>query len=335
MKVLIVSQAQVPALLTMADCMDVVSEALKALARDEVILPLRPIMWLPEKVGALVLMPAFLGNLPAMGLKVISVFPGNHNTEFDAHQGAVLLFETVHGQLLAIVDATAVTAIRTAAVSGLATKLLAPPEAGDLAIFGTGTQARLHLEAMLLARPIRRVRVWSRTPEHVRAFAERESARHNVRVEAAADPQSALEGADLICTTTSATEPVLRGEWLRPGVHINAAGSTVPFTRELDTAAMVKARVYVDRRDSMLNEAGDYLFAHKEGALGPDHILGELGEVLLGRVAGRGAPEEITLFKSLGLAIEDVASASHIYHRARANGGGTAIELGGSHFGSA
>jgi ornithine cyclodeaminase/alanine dehydrogenase-like protein (mu-crystallin family) len=329
MKVLIVNQAEVRQLLPMGECMSVMAEALMALARGDAILPLRPVMWLPEKVGALGMMPSYLGNLHVLGLKVITVFPGNHGTEYDSHIGAVLLFEAEHGQLLAMIDATEITAIRTAAVSGVATRLLAREDAQTLAILGSGTQARTHLAAMLEARNILDVCVWSRNPDHAAHFAERASQRHSIPITAASTAQEAVTGADIICTTTSSPEPILMGDWIAPGTHINAVGSSVPFTRELDTAAIVKSRLYVDRRESTMNEAGDFLFPKKEGAITDDHILGELGELLLGRVSGRGAQDEITLFKSLGLAVEDLAAANHVYEKAVEAGFGIAVELGG------
>ena len=329
MKVLIINQSEVRQLLPMAECIDVMADALKALARGEAILPLRPVLWLPEKVGAFALMPGYLGSIQAMGLKAVSVFPGNHGTEYDSHIGAVLLYETVHGQLLAIVDASAITAIRTAAVSGLATRLLAREDAGELALLGSGVQAKAHLAAMLAVRPIRRVRVWSRNGEHSQYFAERASRRHDIRVDPMTTVQDAVDGADIICTTTAATEPILRGEWIALGAHVNAVGSSVPFARELDTAAVVGSRLYVDRRESTINEAGDFLFPKQEGAIGDDHIVGELGELLLGTVEGRRSPDEVTLFKSLGLAIEDLAAAHHVYQKALEVGMGVAVELGG------
>lgn len=328
--VLIVNQKEVPALLPMGECMEVMAAALAALARSEALLPLRSIMWLPEKVGALGMMPAYLKDANVLGLKVISVFPGNHGTEFDAHQGAVMLFEAKNGRPLAIIDATEITAIRTAATSGVATKLLAREDAGDLAILGSGTQAAKHLEAMLLARKIRRVRIWSRNSQNAARFAERESRLRGIGIEAVSAAREAVEQADLICTTTSSSEPVLRGEWIAPGTHINAVGSSVPFARELDTAAVARSRLFVDRRESTLNEAGDFLFPKKEGAVGDDHIQGEIGELLIGRVGGRRSAGEITLFKSLGLAIEDLASAQHIYTKAMERGMGSRVELGGS-----
>jgi ornithine cyclodeaminase/alanine dehydrogenase-like protein (mu-crystallin family) len=329
MKVLIINQTEVRQLLPMAECLDVMADALMTLARGEAILPLRPVLWLPEKVGALGMMPSYLGNIQAMGLKVVSVFPGNHGTQYDSHMGAVLLFETQHGQLLAIIDASEITAIRTAGVSGVATRLLAHEDAHNLAILGSGVQARTHLAAMLQARNIRRIRIWSRNLEHAQHFAEREARRYEVNIQAAGTVEEAVDGAEIICTTTSAPEPILKGEWIAPGTHINAIGSSVPFTRELDTAAIVKARLFVDRRESTLNEAGDFLFPKKEGAITDDHILGEIGDVLLGKIEGRLTHHEITVFKSLGLAVEDLAAANHVYKKAVEAGLGIAVELGG------
>lgn len=329
MKVLIVNQSEVRRLLPMHECMDVMAEALAAVARGEAILPLRPILRLPEKVGALAMMPSYLGNIDAVGVKVITVFPGNHGTKYDSHQGAVLLFETTHGQLLALMDASAITAIRTAAVSGVATRLLARPDAHSVAILGSGVQARTHLAAMIQSRSITSVRVWSRDAEHARQFAEREALLHGIPITSAATVHEAVAEAEIINTTTSATEPILNGEWIAPGTHVNAIGSSVPSARELDTVAVGKARLYVDRRESTLNEAGDFLLAKKEGAIGDDHIVGEIGDLLLGNVEGRRTSDEITLFKSLGLAVEDLAAANHIYKKAVEVNAGVLVELGG------
>ncbi|MGI8551915.1 MAG: ornithine cyclodeaminase family protein [Dehalococcoidia bacterium] len=333
MEVLIVNQAEVKRLLPMPECIEVIAGALETLAHGDAILPLRPVMWLPERLGALAMMPSYLGNPKVVGLKVITIFPGNEGTAYDSHQGAVLLFEPEHGRLLAIMDASEITAIRTAAVSGLATRLLARKDAGDLAILGSGVQARTHLEAMRAVRMLRRVRVWSRNSGNAHTFAERESKRWGIVVEPIEAAAEAVFGADLICTTTASHEPVLHGDWIAPGAHINAVGSSVAATRELDTAALVRARLFVDRRESALNEAGDFLIPKQEGALGDDHIRGEIGEILLDTVQGRQSPEEVTLFKSLGLAVEDAAAAHFIYTRAKEQGMGTSIELGGSRHG--
>lgn len=329
MSVRIVTQSQVPELLPMDECVEVMAEALKTLARGEAVLPLRSLVRLPDRPGLLGLMPGVLGSPAVMGLKVVSVMPQNHGTPYDAHQGAVLIFEVAHGRLLAVIDASSITAIRTAAVSGVATRALAREDAGDLAMLGSGVQAVSHLEAMKTVRPLRRVRVWSRDPARARAFAERESARHGLPIEVAASARAAVEGADILCTTTSAREPVVEGAWLAPGVHINAVGACFKDTRELDTAAVQGARMVVDRRESAMNESGDFLIPRAEGAIGDDHIVGELGEVLLGRVPGRRTPGERTLFKSLGIAVEDLASAHHIWRKAESLDRPAGIEFGG------
>jgi len=330
MKTLIVSQPEIARLLPMRECIEAMAKALEATARGEVVLPLRQVVPLPHHLGALASMPVYAESPRAMAVKVIAVFPGNHGTPFDSHQGAVLLFEGEHGGLCAILDASEVTAIRTAAVSGVATRLLAREAAGDLAILGSGVQARTHLEAMLAVRRMRRVRVWSPTAEKRERFAEREGRRHGITVEAASTAEGAVRGADLICTTTSSREPVLEGAWLAPGAHVNAVGSSIKSARELDTPAVARSRLFVDRRESTFNEAGDFLIPKAEGAIGDDHIRGEIGEILLGTLRGRESDQEITLFKSLGLAVEDLAAAQLVYARAVEQGMGTWVELGGS-----
>ena len=330
MRVLVINQDEVSSLLKMRECIDVMARTLSMLAAGKGLMPLRPTMSLPDNVGLLTMMPAYLADIKCMGLKAISVFPGNMGTPYDSHQGAVLLFEIEHGCLLAIVDATAITGIRTAAVSAVATKHLAQEGAGDLAILGAGVQARAHLEALLLVRRIRRVRVWSLPAEQAHQFAESESKRHGMKVEVSPNAEEAVRDADIICTVTSARKPVLAGRWISPGAHINAVGSSVAFTRELDTEAMVRSRLYVDRRESTINEAGDFLIPKKEGAIGNDHIQGEVGELILGLVNGRGSDNEITLFKSLGLAVEDLAAAHHVYKKAVDMNMGTLVELGGN-----
>ena len=333
-EVIIVNQQQVGELLPMQECMEVMDHVLRSLARGECVLPLRQIMWLPDNTCALGLMPCAWSSAGVIGLKAISYFPGNEGTEYDSHQGAVMLFECERGRLLALIDATSITAIRTAAVSGVATRKLARPEAATLAILGSGVQARTHLEAMLLSRRIRHVRVCSKTLQHAASFAAAESARHGVTIEAMRSARDTVTDADIICTTTSAREPVLKGEWIRPGTHINAVGSSVATVRELDSVAVQRSRLIVDRLESAVNEAGDFILAREEGVIGDEHIIGEIGEVLLGRKQGCRAPDDITLFKSVGMAVEDLASAQHIYDKAHKTGAGMRVEFGGSRIAS-
>jgi len=333
-KTLIADQKLVSELLPMDKAVAVMREALTMLAGGDVVMPLRTMMQLPGGERVVGLMPSYLGGIDAVGVKVIAAFPANFGSEYDTHQGVVLYFDTARGLLHAIVDATSITAIRTAAVSGLATDLLARPDAGDLALIGAGTQAHTHLRAMMAVRPVRRVRVFSVPAESAAAFAERESRLTGLAVEAVATAQEAVAGADLICTVTSATEPVLLGEWVSPGAHINAVGAYTPTTRELDSALVARTSLYADRRESLLGEAGEFLIPKAEGLIGDDHIVGEIGEVLTGKARARTSPDEITLFKSLGIAIEDLAAAHAVYRSAVERGLGTWIDLGGRHFGS-
>lgn len=329
MKTLIIPQSLVPELLPMADAIEAMGEALSALAKGDAVLPLRTMVWMPDRSGLLGLMPSYLGTPRSLGLKVISYLPGNHGTDRDSHQGAVLLFDADTGSLLAVIDASSITAIRTAAASGLATRLLAKEDAGDLAILGSGVQAGAHLNAMRTVRRLRRVRVWSLTTERAAAFARHHEESLGLPIEAVADPKAAVAGADLICTTTAAREPVLLGSWIAEGAHINAVGACFAGTRELDTAAVVRSRLYVDRRESAMAESGDFLIPKSEGAIGDDHIVGEIGEILTGRVLARRSNDEVTLFKSLGIAVEDLAAAHRIEARARALGKGSAVDFGG------
>jgi alanine dehydrogenase len=328
MNVLVLSHTDVTRLLSMPACIEVMAGALRATSSGGAVLPLRSVVWMPDRTGMIGLMPGFLDQgepgARSLGLKVVSIFPGNHAAGHDSHQGVVMLFDTRYGYPLAIMDASSITAIRTAACSGVATRALARDDAGDLALLGSGVQARTHLDAMRAVRTLRRVRVWSRTPANARRFA----AESPVPVEVMPTARAAVDGADLICTTTAAREPVLEGAWLAPGAHVNAVGACFAATRELDTAAVARARLVVDRTESTLNESGDFLFARRDGAIGDDHILGELGDLLLGRFTARRSADDVTLFKSLGVAIEDLAAAHHLYTQALAQSAGVSVPLG-------
>lgn len=346
--VVVLSRSQVESLLPMEDCIDAVEEALTTLARGGSLQPLRIPMWLPDRRGLLGLMHG-LAAPASLGLKVVSVFPhgsgdGGSTRDGDSardsgsnepaaapalpsHQGVVLLFDAGRGNLRAILDAESITAIRTAAASALATRLLALEDAGDLALLGSGVQAHSHLEALRAVRPLRRVRVWSRSRERARAFSEAAGREHGLPVEPVPTAREAVEGADLVCTVTASPEPVLEGAWLSPGCHVNAVGACTPRARELDAEAVARARLFVDRRESALAEAGDFLLAREEGAVDEDHILGELGELALGRIEGRTGPEDVTLFESLGLAVEDLASAERVLARALERGAGERLDL--------
>ncbi len=328
MKIVVLSHTEVEDLLPISECIPVMEDALAALARGETHQPLRMIIRPPGAAGDMALMPSYRGGeRAAYGLKAVGFFPGNPSAGLDSHQGGVLLFSAETGELLAVMNASAITAIRTAAVSGVATKLLARKDATELAIIGSGVQARAHLEAMSSVRAIKRARVASVALDHAQRFADELKPRYAFPIEPVASVEAAVRGADLIVTATTAERPILKRDWISAGAHLNVVGSSIPTTREVDTETMAAATLFVDRRESTLNEGGDYLFALREGAIGPDHISAEIGELLIGTHQGRTSPDEITLFKSLGLAIEDLASADYIYNKARVTQAGTWVEF--------
>lgn len=327
MKILILTHAEVEELLPVRECIPVMAEALADLARGNVYQPLRMIITPPGAAGDMALMPSYRsGERAAYGVKAVCFFPGNPAKGLDSHQGSVMLFSAETGELNALMNGSAITAIRTAAVSGVATQLLAREDASELAIIGSGVQARAHIEAMACVRPIKRARVASVKFENAQKFAYEFGPRYWFPIEPVENVESAVRGADLIVTATTAADPILMLEWISPGAHLNVVGSSIRTTREVDSATMAGASLFVDRRESTINEGGDYLFALREGAIGPDHIKAEIGELLIGAKPGRMSPEEITLFKSLGLAVEDLASADYLHRKAQSMKKGTWVE---------
>ena len=328
MKILVLNNEQIRELLPMRDCIELMADALAALTRGEVFQPLRTIIRPPEARGLLGLMPAYrTGEHGAFGMKAICVFSGNPAIGKDAHQGAVMLFSRETGELMALMNASEITATRTAAVSAVATRLLAREDAHQLAIIGAGVQARTHLSALDAVRSIKHARVACRNIEHAQELVRKVQPRFSFPIEAVGSNEEAVRGADLIVTATSSQEPVVNKDWIAPGAHVNAIGTHSPSSREIDGATMAAARIFVDRRESALNESGDYLLAAKEGLINADSILGEIGELLIGTKSGRNSVNEITLFKSLGLAIEDVACAEYLYEKARSQNFGTWVNL--------
>jgi len=322
MALLVLNQEQVEQLLDMEGCIEAMAEALASLARGEVHVPLRTVVRPPGEDTFIGLMPAHRGGgAPLYSLKTVCVFPDNPKHGLDAHQGTVTLFDGETGETRAVMNASAITAIRTAAVSAVATRLLAREDARELGILGAGVQARSHLEALRLVRDFNRVRVFSPTAAHAEALAAEAGA------EAVGSAEEAVRGADVVVTATSSVDPVLRREWLEPGAHVNVVGGRPPTMRELDVATVADSAFYVDRRESAENEAYDYRDALEAGAIGTDHIRGEIGEVLIGTVPGRQSPDELTVFRSLGLAVEDLAAAEYVARKARERGVGVEVEF--------
>ncbi|CAH1206010.1 Delta(1)-pyrroline-2-carboxylate reductase [Paenibacillus allorhizoplanae] len=322
-----INSTEVQELLAMPACIEIMETVLSDLVKGQAVQSLRSVVPL-EGGNVMGLMPTYLKRNEKVGAKVITVFPGNHGKGLSSHQGFVSLFNSTNGQLEAIVDGTRITAIRTAAVSAAATKLLAKPEAATLAVIGTGEQARTHIEAMLLVRPITKIQVWGPNAAHAeRLRAETVSRYPAVLVSCASSAQEAVADADIVCTVTASTTPIVQGAWIKEGAHVNAIGACRAKDRELDTELVRQAELFVDRTESAVNEAGDYLIPLQEGAIGEGHILAEMGELLVGAKEGRRSATSITLFKSLGLACEDLAAAHYIYKEAIRTNKGTHIDF--------
>ena len=322
-EVLVLSEPDVEELLDPASCLDAVERALVALARGEIHLPLRLMVRPPGEESLLGLMPAHRGGEERLyGLKTIAVFPGNSARSLDPHQGTVTLFDGETGQTIAVMNASPITAIRTAAASALATRELAREDARTLAIVGAGFQAKAHLEALVEVRPFDDIRIGSRTHSKAEELAERHPA-----ARATPSVEEAVRDADVIITVTTSDQPVLDREWIAAGAHINAVGAGLPHARELDSATVAASTFIVDRRESAENESGDYLLALAEGAIAEGHIAGELGDVLTGAHPGRSSDDEITVFESLGLAVEDLFTAEYLVDRARQTGRGHTVSF--------
>jgi ornithine cyclodeaminase/alanine dehydrogenase-like protein (mu-crystallin family) len=318
--VIVLSEHDVRELLDMESCIEAMTEVLASLARGELYQPLRSIARPPEAGTLLGLMPAYRSEpTSAYALKEIVVVPTNPARGLDTHMGGVLLHDGETGELVAMMNASPITEIRTAAVSAVATRALARPGAERVAILGSGAQARGHVQAMRAVLGDPEIRIWSRNEEVAEQLAG------EVGAIVAPSVDAALFGAEVVCTTTAATEPIVENRWLASGAHVNAVGACFPTTRELDTETVAHSSLFTDRRESCLNEAGDFILAAAEGAVGPEHIKAELGEVLAGMHPGREREDELTVFESLGIAVEDLASAELVVRRAREREVGTEV----------
>jgi len=301
----------------MSEAIPLMESMFRDLATGQILQPLRSLMWLPDKKGILGMMPAYT-NAPGssaggiIGVKLITIFHANN----PSHQGVIILFDGATGAPLMLFDAEEITAIRTAAASAVATNHLATKEASTLAILGTGEQAARHIESIPLVRPITHINLWGRNKHKAEQLAEKaNAAKTKIKITVTDTPQQAAEGADIICTVTAASQPILQGEWINPGAHLNVVGSCTPNAREVDSETVAKAKLFTDRYESLFNEAGDFLIPKKEGRITESAVRAEIGEVLTATKPGRQHPTDITLFKSLGIAAEDLYSAHHIYKK--------------------
>lgn len=312
----IIDAATVRSRLPMRDCIDAMATAMTGLTRGTIAVPSRIIMPLVDRSGYFAVMPGSASEPLVYGAKVAGLHPANLAAGRPVIQGVVILFDHRTGAPLALVDGAEITALRTAAASGLATRVLARQEARTLGLLGYSVQADAHLEAICAVRDIREVYVWGRSPERARQFVSRHAATTRARVLVAATAREAAV-CDIVCAVTGAREPVILGEWVRPGAHINLVGAHSPNAREADTALISRARVYVDSSLGAFSEAGDILIPLAEGAIERSHVVGEIGALLLGDIAGRSGPEEITVYKSLGTVAQDLVAAHLVYTRGR------------------
>ena len=292
--------------LDMGRCIGLMREAFTALENGTAMQPLRSVNTIPHG-NSFGFMPAYLGDNDYFGAKVITAFHGNIGTEYPSHMGYVMMFESVHGSFVGMADCAVITEVRTGAVSGVATDLLARKDAKKLAIIGAGAQGRSHMAAMMIVRPsIEAVSVYDIRPEAAEKFAAETEEKYGVPVKVCGSVQEAVADADIICTVTPSKEAYLRKEWVKKGAHINAVGTFTPTTREVTSDLVAASRLYADQIAAMKKEAGEYLIPLSEGKITEDHIVGSIGQVLLGTAPGRQSDEEITLFDALGLAVEDV-----------------------------
>ncbi len=319
---LILGHDAVVAALSPQACAEAMAAVLADHARGEALMPLRTVVPFEGAAGFMGMMPAWRGGAePVFALKSLCIMPGNPARGLDSHQGTLTLFDGSTGEPTAILDASAVTSVRTAAVSAVATRVLARSDARVLAVLGAGVQGRAHLAALPAVRDFEEVRVYAPSPEHARALADG-------RATVAPSAEEAVRGADVVVLATSSREPVVRRDWLAPGAHVNAIGASVPSSRELDVETVAACAFFCDSRESVRNEAGDYRLALQQGAIeDEDHIRAELGEVLTGLAPGRRGEDELTVFRSLGLGVEDLAAAECAVAGARELGIGTEVKL--------
>lgn len=304
----IVEAAEAREKLTPQVCINLMKEAFIALESKKADQPLRSIVKLPDG-EAFGFMPAYLGADDCFGAKVITAFHKNAGTGYPSHMGYVMLFESQHGSFVGMADASVITEVRTGAVSAVATDLLARKDAKKLAIIGAGAQGRSHLAAILCVRDIEEVKVFDLFPASAEKYAAEMQEKYGVKISVAASAEECVRDADVICTLTPSKEPFLKKEWIKPGAHINAVGTFSPVTREVTSELVAAAKLYSDYTESMKKECGEYLIPLQEGLIDESHIVGSIGEVLLGKAPARQSDEEITLFDALGLAVEDVMCA--------------------------
>jgi alanine dehydrogenase len=324
---LVLSEKDVQRLAAVDELIPVLEQAHIQYSLGKAVMPVRLVVPLPQIEGRITSMPAYLDEDKSLGMKVVTYFPNNPKQGQPAILATVMLFSTDTGKMIAAMDGNYITAVRTACASAMATKVLANPDTSVLGVVGAGVQARAHIRALMQIRPITEINVYDIFEASARQLQADLETEIGVKIHVAGSPREAVVGADLLVTVTTAKEPILKAEWLKPGIHINAVGSHRPDLREIDGATLAAAKIVVDSREAIMAECGDILLAIQEKAITAESVHAEIGEVLAGKKSGRNGRQERTIYKAVGIAIQDVATAHLIYRKALAQNVGTHIEL--------
>ena len=324
---LVLSEKQVQSLIDIDELIAALEQAHIQYSTGMAVMPVRLVVPLPQIQGRITSMPGYLNEDKALGMKVVTYFQDNPKQNLPAILATIMLFSSESGKMIAAMDGGYITAIRTACASALATRILANPNTPVLGILGAGVQARAHIQALTRVRQLSHIKLYSPSGKSALGIKADLEKPCGIPIEVVDSAQAAVRDSDLLVTVTTAKDPIVQVEWLKPGVHINAIGSHRPDLREIDGATLKRAKVVVDSREAIMAECGDILLALKEQSIGPADIHGEIGEVLAGTKAGRISPSEVTLYKSVGIAIQDVATAQMVYLKALAQNVGTSVEI--------
>ena len=323
----LLTEEHVRSLLTMGELITAMETAVARFSAREVLQPVRTVLMVGPMKAYFGLMPAYIEQPARLGAKLVTVFNENHSRGLPSHLATIVLLDPDTGALIALMDGRYITESRTAAVSAVSARHLSRADAGTLAIIGSGVQARSHLEAFAEVRALREVRVWSPSPRSRQRFVDEMTGHVGARIDNCSSAEQAVRGADLVVLATSSPTPVLEDGWIAEGAHVVCVGACRPDQREMDPALVARGRLFVDSRAAALVESGDVVIGMREQRFGESHIAGEIGELVLGRVAGRRASGDVTIFKSLGMAVEDVVTADLVFRRAVETGAGTELTL--------
>lgn len=324
---LVLSEKEVQSLAAVEELIPVLERAHIQYSTGKAVMPVRLVVPLPQIEGRITSMPGYLNEDKALGMKVVTFFPNNPKQNLPQILATVMLFSADTGKMIAAMDGNYITAVRTACVSAMATKALANPESRVLGVLGAGVQARAHVRALTQIRKISEIKIYDIFEASARQLQESLEKEIGVRITVVKSAREAVLGADLLVTVTTAKEPIVRAEWLKPGMHINAVGSHRPDLREIDGATLAAAKIVVDSREAIMAECGDILLAIQEKAITANSVHTEIGEILAGKKPGRTSADEITLYKAVGIAIQDVATAHLVYRKALERNVGTNIDV--------